>query len=127
MHIHLTLQGGASLSVRRFEAQEAISSPFTVSIFARSDDPALDLASITGAPASLQVEADGTGGSRSFSGIVSFAQQIRADANGLSTYFFRIVPRLWLLGQRKNHRMFQHLTIPQIIDKLLGEWGIERD
>jgi type VI secretion system secreted protein VgrG len=122
----LTLQGGAALSVRRFEVQEAISSPFTVSIWARSDDPALDLGAISGAPGSLTVGLDGGGGGRTWSGIVSFVQQQRADPNGLSTYFLRIVPRLWLLTQRKNHRMFQHLTIPEIIDELLEEWGIER-
>src|SRR5208282_242675 len=34
------------------------------------------------------------------------------------------VPVLWLLTKRSGHRIFQHLSIPDIIDKVLGEWKI---
>jgi len=40
-----------------------------------------------------------------------------------STYRFELVPRLWLLGQRRGYRIYQHLSIPDIVDRLLGEHG----
>ncbi len=37
----------------------------------------------------------------------------------------RLVPALWLLTQRRNHRIFQHLSIPDIVSRLLAEWNID--
>jgi type VI secretion system secreted protein VgrG len=37
----------------------------------------------------------------------------------------RIAPELWFLTQRQNSRIFQHLTLPEIVDKVLTEWKIE--
>jgi type VI secretion system secreted protein VgrG len=52
-------------------------------------------------------------------------EQVQAEPTGLSTYYLRIVPTLWLSTQRRNHRIYQHISIPDIIDKLLGEWSIK--
>jgi type VI secretion system secreted protein VgrG len=56
--------------------------------------------------------------------VCSAAQQTQVERAGLSTYELRIVPALWLLTQRTNHRVFQHASVPEIGDKLLREWGI---
>jgi type VI secretion system secreted protein VgrG len=123
--------GESSLSVRRFSVHEAISSLFTASVWARSPDQSLDLQALVGQPVAFEV---GTGyantlfdSARVFTGLVSFIEQAQAEASdlGLSTYYLRIVPRLWLLTQRTNHRIFQHLSIPDILDQLLTSWGVE--
>jgi type VI secretion system secreted protein VgrG len=123
--------GESSLSVRRFSVHEAISSLFTASVWARSPDQSIDLESLVGQPVTFEV---GTGyvnshfdSARVYTGIVSFVEQAQAEASdlGLSTYYIRIVPRLWLLTQRTNHRIFQHLSIPDIVDQLLTSWGVE--
>ncbi|AKT38844.1 type VI secretion system Vgr family protein [Chondromyces crocatus] len=125
--------GENSLSVRRFSVEEAISNLFTVSVWARSESPSIDLEGIVGQRASLKVESGYThnrlGGARLWSGVVRNIQQVHAvqpTGNGeqLSTYYLNIVPRLWLLTQRRNYRIFQHLSIPDIIDRLLGEWDV---
>ena len=68
---------------------------------------------------------DGHRPTRLWSGICASAAQTQAEtAPRLSTYEIEIVPTLWLLGKRSGHRIFQHLSIPDIIDKLLGEWRI---
>jgi type VI secretion system secreted protein VgrG len=36
------------------------------------------------------------------------------------------VPELFRLTQRRNNRIYQQKSIPDIIDALLGEWGIEK-
>ena len=131
----LSVAGGeTSLAVKRFSVHEAISTLFSVSVWARSENPAVDLEMIVGQPASLRVEsgtAHALGGTRLWRGVVSnieqahAAQPVSGAGEELSTYHVRIVPTLWLLTQRRNYRHFQHIAIPDIVDKLLGEWNID--
>ncbi|MEP7125543.1 MAG: type VI secretion system tip protein TssI/VgrG [Byssovorax sp.] len=120
--------GETSLSVRRFTAQEAISGLFAVNVWARSPNQDLDLEAIVGKTASLHViggwKHAALGGTRRWTGVCSHIEQVQAEPTGLSTYALRIVPELWLLTQRRGNRIYQHLSIPDITDKLLGEWGI---
>jgi type VI secretion system secreted protein VgrG len=131
----LSFAGGeTSLSVRRFTVEEAISSLFTVAVWARSESPSVDLEAIVGQAASLRVVSGWLyargGGARLWTGIVRSIQQVHAvqptsGGEQLSTYYLNIVPRMWLLTQRRNYRIFQHLTAVDIIDKVLQEWEIE--
>jgi type VI secretion system secreted protein VgrG len=117
-----------SLSVRRFAVHEAMSSLFSVSIWARSPSDDLDLEAFVGRAASFTA---GSGmlhalhGPQGWTGVVSHMEQVHAESTGLSTYYLRIVPKLWLLTQRTNHRLFQHLSVPEIVEKMLAEWTIE--
>ena len=38
-----------------------------------------------------------------------------------------LVPNLWLLTQRQNHRVFQRMTEPEMAALLLSEWGIPHE
>jgi type VI secretion system secreted protein VgrG len=123
----LIVASAADLHVRRFASREQISEPWALTVWARSPDPTLDLGSIAGQDASFETDAQGlggAGGSRVWRGVCVFAQQLQGENNADSTYIFRLVPKLWLLGQRQNHRIFQHLSIPKIVDAILGEWGV---
>jgi type VI secretion system secreted protein VgrG len=132
--LELYFEGGeASLSVRRFSVHEAVSSLFAVSVWARADDPSIDLEAIVGKQASLRIASGQLfalhGGTRVWTGIVSSIEQVHAvqpiaGATELSTYYLRIVPTLWLLTQRRGYRAFQHVSIPDIVDRLLAEWNI---
>jgi type VI secretion system secreted protein VgrG len=134
--LELSFAGGeTSLSVRHFAVHEAVSSLFMVSVLARSESPSIDLEGIVGQPASLRVVSGYAharlGGARLWSGLVSSIEQVMAvqpTAHGtqLSSYSLRIVPKLWLLTQRRNYKIFQHLSIPDIVDQVLGEWGVEK-
>ncbi|UQA61369.1 type VI secretion system Vgr family protein [Polyangium aurulentum] len=124
------------LSPRRFSVHEAASSPFTIAVWARSEDDSIPAEPILGKPARFRLESGyaniGSGGTRLWTGICSHFEQVRSvnpqpGQTPLHTYYLRIVPTLWLLTQRKNYRIFQHLTIPDIIEKILGEWRIEAD
>jgi type VI secretion system secreted protein VgrG len=120
--------GESSLSVRRFSVHEAISSLFSLSVWARSKNDNIDLESIVGKDAGLKVVAGYAwakeGGTRHWSGVCSYIEQVQAETTGLSTYYMRIVPKLWFLTQRTNYRIYQHLSIPDILDKLLAEFNI---
>ncbi|MCC6553513.1 MAG: type VI secretion system tip protein VgrG [Polyangiaceae bacterium] len=120
--------GERSLSVRRFVVNEAVSSLFEVSVWARSPDSSVDLSALVGQPAALRIESGykfAHRPGRLWAGVCAFAAQVDAEpAPNLSTYQVKIVPLLWLLTKRSGHRIFQHLSIPDIIDKLLAEWTI---
>ena len=68
--------GEDSLSVRRFSVHEAVSSLFTVSVWARSESPTVDLEGIVGQAASLRIASgmkfSRQGGARYWTGICSF-------------------------------------------------------
>lgn len=121
--------GESSLSVRRFVVQEAMSTLFRIVVWARSPNPSIDLSAIAGQPAGLRIEsgvAHVFKHDRVWTGVCSLAEQTEAEPHpNLSTYRFEIVPMLWLLGKRSGHRIFQHLSVPDIVDKLLAEWRIE--
>src|ERR1700734_1966107 len=117
--------GESSLQVRRIAIHEALGTLYAAQIWARSHDPSVDLEPLVGQPASLRVDpgyANVTNNTRVYSGIVSFAQQGKAEASeqGLSTYQIVIVPKLWLLNHRIGNRIYQHLKLPDIVDALLG-------
>jgi type VI secretion system secreted protein VgrG len=133
--LELSFAGGeASLSVRHFAVFEAVSSLFLVSVLARSESPSIDIEGIVGQPASLRVVSGWSharaGSARMWSGVVSSMEQVAAvqptpHGAQLSSYSIRIVPKMWLLTQRRNYKTFQHLSIPDIVDQVLGEWGVE--
>ena len=121
--------GESSLSVRRFAVHEGLSTLFSVSVWARSPDPSLALDSLVGQPAALRVDAayaHALSSVRLWSGIVSYMELTRPEVSdkGTSTYHLVIVPRIWLLTQRINYRVHQHVTIPAIVGKMLAEWNI---
>jgi type VI secretion system secreted protein VgrG len=122
--------GEDSLAVSRFSVTEAMSSLFDVSVWARSPSEDIDFDAIVGKPAVFKInrglkEGASDRATRRFAGICSYMEQIDAEPTGASTYFLRIVPAMWMLTQRRNHRVFQHLSAPQIVKRLLKEWSLE--
>lgn len=127
---------GSPFDVRRFAVSESISGLFSVEIIALAEDHNIDLEAVVGQGASFRMATGyvlALGGSRGWSGICNYAEQVQGMQRGrdgtrvLSTYQLRLVPKLWVLGQRTNHRIFQRLSIPDIVDELLSEWGVEPD
>lgn len=129
--IKLTFESGEdTLSVRTFSIQEGISRLFEVSVLALSENADIDLESLVGKPASLRVQSGVmhvTRPGRHLRGIVSHVEQLRVEVSdkGRSTYLVVLSPALWLLTQRRGHRIFQRASIPDIIDELLAEWQIQ--
>jgi type VI secretion system secreted protein VgrG len=120
--LSLALGSDISLDVRRFRVTERISSFYSVEVEAVSPESALDFELLIGQPARFSL---GRGiEERVWSGIVREIHQVETEEDGLSTYALFIVPRLWLLTQRSNHRIFQNLTEIDIVKSLLDEWHI---
>lgn len=134
--IDLSCSVGSPFDVRRFIVRETISKTFMIECLAVSEDPSIDLDSIAGNAMTLTLDSglkNVTSTARTWAGVCQYAEQARGmlpsrdGTRVLSTYNVRIVPRLWLLTQRTNYRIYQHLSIPKILKSLLGEWAIEAD
>lgn len=121
--------GEDTLSVRTFSVREEMSGLFEVNIMARSSNEDIDFDATIGKPAMFRMVAGGDSAlvsTRLWSGICKSLEQTRVEPDGLSTYELTIVPALWMATQRRNNRLFQHISIPDIIERLLDEWNIER-
>ena len=125
--LRLKVATGDALDVREFAVREEMSRLFSIEIRAVSTNPDIDFDAIIARQASFGVLRGPTGEPRRWSGVCSQIEQIGVEdtTDGLSTYQLTLVPDLWLLTQRRNHRMFQQLSEPKIVQKLLADWGIE--
>lgn len=133
-HAELSFDSGeSSLSVRRFSIHEAVSSPFTISVWARSENPAIDIGAIVGQAAGIRITSGFVnvtgGGARTWNGLCSYMELVRAERRPSpkeqSLYYLRITPTLWLTTHKSTHKIFQHITIPDIVTKILDEWRIK--
>ncbi|HVK70362.1 MAG TPA: type VI secretion system tip protein TssI/VgrG [Polyangium sp.] len=130
--IDLWIQGvDAPLFVRSIRVREVMSCPFEVSIVARSHAADLDLDAAGWAPASVSLVSGWSlvlgGGARAWSGLVQRIEQTAVELSGLSTYEIRIVPRLSLLTQNRDYRVFQRQTVPAIAKRLLEDWFVDHE
>jgi type VI secretion system secreted protein VgrG len=122
--IDIPSYAGHGLTVRAVDIVEGLSMPFEVALVATSPDADLDFERLAGAEATCTVDY-GSLGKRAFSGLLAHVELTESEPAGLSTYALRIVPRLWLLSQRRGHRIFQHQTALDVARALLAEWKIE--
>ena len=122
--LRLEVDSGEELEVRRFAVREGVSSIFQIDLTVVGKNPNVEFEPVVGHPARFTVR--GTH-ERTWSGLVSHIEQVRVETEGVSTYRLVLVPNLWLLTQRRNTRMFQHRSEPDIVLQVLAEWGIEPD
>jgi len=120
-HFSLTLEGVEhDLQVLAFSGREAISQPYRFDLELVSEHPDLDLESLLHRPAFLALSSDGSG----IHGLVHQAAQGESGKR-LTRYRLTLVPQLAYLAHRTNQRIFQHLSVPQIVAQVLEEHGIQ--
>jgi type VI secretion system secreted protein VgrG len=110
------------LLLEGFSGEESVSVPFGYSVDLLSEDPAIAASSVLRTPMSLTIKAlDGTG-ERYIHGLVrSFAQL--GQNEGLTSYRAEIAPWLWFLSLSSDCRIFQNLTVPDIVTQIFKEQG----
>ncbi len=122
-HFTLSLEGVEhDFKVLEFQGREAISQPYRFDLELVSERPDLDLESLLHCPAFLAFAPDGSG----VHGLVHQAAQGESGKR-LTRYRLTLVPQLAYLAHRTNQRIFQHLTVPQIVAQVLEEHGIQAD
>ncbi|MEZ3134046.1 type VI secretion system tip protein TssI/VgrG [Stutzerimonas kunmingensis] len=120
-HFSLTLEGVEhDLQVLAFSGREAISQPYRFDLELVSELPDLDLQALLHKPAFLAFDPAGMG-------IHGLVHRIAQGESGkrLTRYRVTLVPQLAYLAHRTNQRIFQHLSVPQIIAQVLEEHGIQ--
>ncbi len=122
-HFSLSLDGlRHDLQVLAFNGHEGISRPYRFELELVGERAGLDLETFLHRPAFLAFTPQGQG----VHGLVYGAAQGDAGKR-LTRYRLTLVPHLAYLAQRNNQRIFQHLTVPQIVALILEEHGILAD
>ncbi|WP_350614836.1 type VI secretion system tip protein VgrG [Pseudomonas sp. HY7a-MNA-CIBAN-0227] len=108
--------------VLAFKGTEAISSLYAIQVELVSESPDFDLESLLSQPAFLQFGLNGEG-------IHGRIEDVFVGETGkrLTRYHLTLVPALHYLQFSHNQRIFQHLTVPQIIAQVLNGHGIQAD
>ncbi|KPC30611.1 Vgr [Pseudomonas syringae pv. cilantro] len=94
---------------------------FSYDLQLTSVDGALDLNQLLGKPMSLSVQLAG-GAQRYFHGIAARCSQ-NVTRDQFASYQVTLRPWLWLLTRTSDCRIFQNLTIPQIIKQVFRDLG----
>ena len=121
----LKLNGRADFAVYSFFGSEAVCRPYEFTIELVHPSPREDIASFIGTPALLHVS-DRSGQARLVHGLVREMRRLRRG-NHLTHYQCVMVPRLWFLGSRRNHRIFQNKSVLDIIMLILEEQNFTAD
>ena len=122
-HFTLSLEGiEHDFKVLEFQGREAISQPYRFDLELVSERPDLDLESLLHRPVFLAFAPDGNG----IHGLLHQAAQGESGKR-LTRYRLTLVPQLAYLAHRTNQRIFQHLSVPQIVAQVLEEHGIQAD
>ena len=120
---NLTLDGVASdLKVYSFKGTEALSQPYCFDLELVGEQPDLDLESLLHRPVYLGFDDQ----DRGVHGLVHRVAQ-GDSGRRLTRYQISLVPQLAYLNHSSHQRIFQHLTVPQIVAQVLVGQGIQSD
>ena len=117
-----------ALAVASFTGSERVSRPFRFSIRCCGDPSAVGAPEdLLGSPARLVV-CDGDGEARRIQGVVRrIALETIDPATGLGWYLLTLAPRLALGRYRRNSRVFQEQSVPDIVAAIFGEHELRFD
>lgn len=122
--LQLTVDHPTVFDVRRFAIRENLHQLFHIDLEVVCADLGVELDSLVGRDAHFRLRrADGVT-ERSWQGLVTDCGHIGIDDDQLATYRIVVQPRLWLLTQRRNYRVFQQMSDPEVAIQVLADWGI---
>ena len=114
--------GSVEFLVVEFKAIETISKPFSVDLFLASEED-INPDTMMGQEGLLTILG---ANERYFHGIISKFRQ--AECRGrFFLYRARLVPMLWLLSLRQDCRIFQNMSVPEIVQQVLSGANILQD
>ena len=111
--------GPDALHVKSFTGWEGLSQLFRFQVELLSEGPAIPFDRILGQPVTLHLPlADGN--TRYVNGVVSHFAQAEQDTHW-TAYQAEVVPWLWFLTLRQDCRIFQDMTVPDMVTSLFEE------
>lgn len=120
---------GGELQVVSLKGRERVNDVYRYEVtFVTDQAPELVTSALFGMPACLSIKSPGHD-PRIIQGVASSVEAIGCipEERGTHRRRFRleIVPRLWLLRHRRQNRVFQNKSVPDIVDAILGIVGIQ--
>ncbi|WP_083370108.1 type VI secretion system Vgr family protein [Chromobacterium sphagni] len=101
------------------DGEEGVSKPYRFTLTCLSPDGAIELKTLLGQPARIGI-ADAQGVETVRCGVVSQARLLGSDG-GFAKYGLTVEPPFALLRHRRTSRVFQDLTVPDIVQQILRE------
>ena len=126
-------------SVHSFHIEEALDTPYKLSVAVTLPDSDLPLAPLIGQPVTFTLTPQSTAlplsipglapllgdvAGRSWHGVIRHAERGRSTREE-TLYTFDIGPRLALLEDSRSSRLFQNMTVAQVIEALLRKHGLD--
>ncbi|WP_043640834.1 contractile injection system protein, VgrG/Pvc8 family, partial [Chromobacterium haemolyticum] len=99
--------------------EEGVSRPYAYQLVCLSPDGAIELKTLLGLPARIGI-LDAAGAESLRCGVVSKVESLGSDG-GFSRYQLTIEPPFALLRHRVSSRVFQDLSVPDIVKQILAE------
>lgn len=126
----VTPLGKDYLLVNRFTATEGLSQLFSVDVELLHEEnevsfspTTVDPHSLIGQAVTIFVSSD-DGSTREFSGMVNKFSQGNRDVR-FSYYYISVVPHIWLLTQKSQSRIFQQMSVPDILKKIFDGFQVK--
>ncbi|WP_437734424.1 type VI secretion system Vgr family protein [Sorangium sp. So ce1335] len=118
IHFRSEAAPAGAFTVLGLRGEEALSRPYRFEIDLASPDPALPLDDIAGAAGELDLAG------RAIPGVVAEVEQGGALGPGRYAYRVALVPRLALLGLARQTRIYQRLSVPDLVEAVIAESGL---
>ncbi|WP_145196033.1 type VI secretion system Vgr family protein, partial [Pseudomonas sp. URMO17WK12:I11] len=129
-HNHYTLEidelDGVEVDVLSFNGEEWLSQPFKYTVAFTSSTQDIDAAKVLGKDASFQMGSSGqalltaiaAGASRTLHGMITGFKRLSSSKDE-ARYEVTLQPRLALLSRGKQYRIYQHQSVPEIVESIL--------
>ncbi|MFO0757423.1 MAG: type VI secretion system tip protein TssI/VgrG [Byssovorax sp.] len=122
MHTFKVSGVSSELRVMRFEGFEALSQLYRFDVTVACEDPAIAFTDVVGKNATLTFQVDDE--PRHVHGIVSRFEQ-GEEGKKLTSYRATVVPLAWRLQHRRDSRIFQAKTVPDILKEVFSGAGLD--
>jgi type VI secretion system secreted protein VgrG len=128
----LTVDGGPSTDssvyptlVKEFEITEGLSQLFDISVVVEQAGGDVRIDQVMRKEATFTLVGGG-GTERYFHGIVIAAEELE-EVSDRVPYRLRIAPRMWVMKHTRGSRVFQDMTVVEVIETVLSDYGIHGD
>lgn len=123
--IHLQTDFGERLHFLSLHGEESLGKPYAYRVTARWQGELADTEALLGKSAVVTIKA-GDAAARYIHGMVSCVEILKTRVDGGQAAHhvqLTLVPRLWLLGQHRDCRIFSELSLPEIVQTVLESIG----
>jgi type VI secretion system secreted protein VgrG len=115
--------GNDQLLLDHVDIHESVNGLFTIRANTKSQRDSLQAGDLIGSSVNFTLQLK-DGGTRAWNGFVTDLHEGTLTTRGTRNYGLTVRPKLWLLSQKSDCRIFQDQATPQIIETLCGEHGI---